>query len=438
MHNKITTKNDNLRIIFFAYSLSLMELILCQPFNEYFRFIIYCTIPILAIYVICKNGFNSIIINTASVIILATELLTGIMLFINKEVMVYGLASLINLLLFVVGFYAVSSDNLLHETYRVTKVLTVVTLFICLISYLIRPFMLTFPQLNDLYIWGHKFCFSGIANTNYRWNGYARHPNQTGMICAAGIISSFIFFMLAKSKKEIALAIINIMLNGIFLFLVSSRSPLLASISFVVTFLIYYLIAGGFKKAPQITRRLIILISIALLFLCCLAIVFIASPSFRDYLLNKIIRVDNIKTATGRTQLQETILSEFFAKKSFLKGLSNTYINDITDGFGPHNAFIQVLASVGFPGFILLCLSIVIPLIYTIRLLLKRNTLTESELLLSAIAFGSIIAMIIQNSFEVAYIYQLLGSSGLERWLLCFSVILWHNKKQEKELSTTV
>ena len=438
MPNTIENNSNNLRTIFFAYSLSLLDLILCQPFHEYIRFLIYLTIPLFAIYILCKNGVKPIVFNLGSIFILGTELYISLMMFINKEVMTYGLAALINFLLFVIGLYVISSDNLLDEIYKVTKVLTIITMIICIISYLLRPFMLAHPELNNLYILGHKFCFSGAADTNYRWDGYAGHPNQTGMICAAGIISSFIFFMLAKSKKEIALAIINIMLNGIFLFLVSSRSPLLASISFVVTFLVYYLIAGGFKKTPQITRRFIILISIALLLFCCLAIVFIVSSSFRDYLLNKIIRVDNIKTATGRTYLQKTIMDEFFAQKHYFKGLSYNYIKEITQCLGPHNSFVQTIAANGIPSLILLIISMLIPFVYLIVLLIRKNTLTKSELLIAAISFGSIIAMVIQNSFETAYVWELRGSTGLERWILCFPVILWHNKKQEKKLSTTV
>lgn len=435
MSNDITNNEDiiKLRTLFFAYSLSIIDLLLCQPFHEYIRFAIYSTIPLLAIYVIAKNGLKSIIFNTASVIILLTELLSGLMLFVHSEVMLHGLAALINILLFVVGFYVISTDALLDEAYKITKVLTIVTFIICIISFLIRPILITFPDLNKLVIFGHQFNFKDIALSDYRWKGYARHPNQTGMICAAGIISSFILYLIAKNKKEMLIAIINLCLNASFLVIVSSRSPLLSACVFIISFLAYYLIIGGAKKNPHIRKRLKALIIASVVFLIIVALLAIALDTVKDYILYKIIRVNDIETATGRTELQKTILDEYYKKGQYFKGLSYSHIQSITNGYGPHNTFVEVLAAIGIPSLIMLVLSLVIPFFYMIILIFKRSTLSDTELLLTSIGFAAITSTIVQNSFEAAYVWELLGSSALERWLLCFPVIIWYNVKKRNQ-----
>ena len=428
MQKESISKIDKMRVLFFSYSLSLIDILLCQPFHENVRFIIYLTIPFFAIYIIFKLGIKPLILNVASILILMTELFNGVLLFINKDVMTFGLAAIIDLVIFFIGFYAISSDDLFNEINFVTKVLTIVTFIICIISYLIRPIMLAFPELNDLYVGNHLFTFSGIADSDYRWKGYARHPNSTGIICEVGIISSFILFMYSKNKKELALSVINMCLNGLFLILVSSRSPLLSTGTFVIAFLLYYGLVGGFKNNKVIKKRLFFLIGISLLVICLLCVCLIFSPAFRDYLINKIIRVDNIKTATGRTNLQKTIMTEFWKQKHYFKGLSYNYINEITNGFGPHNTFIQTIAANGIPSLILLIISLAVPFVFLIIFIFKRSELTQTELFIASISFGSFIAMIIQNSFECAYVWQMCGNAGFERWLLCFPIIIWYNK----------
>ncbi len=424
------SKIKKLRMLFFAYSISIIDLMVCQPFHDYTRFVIYATIPLLAIYIISRNGIKSIIVNAASVIILATEVFTGLMLFAHEEVMLHGLAAIINLLLFVIGFYAISSDDLIYEAYKVAKVITVLTLVLCIISFLLKPFLEAFPELNDAIIFGHKFNFKNVAFTNYRWNGYGRHPNQTGMICAGGIISSFILFLLTNKKSEVFLSIINLCLNTTFLIIVSSRSPLLASGTFIISFLVYYLINGGARKNYIIRKKLTILIIATIIFLIGVFLIAMISAPVKDYIIYKIIRVEDIETATGRTELQKKTLDSFIEKGQFLKGISYTYIDEVTDGYGPHNTFVEILAAIGIPSFVMLVLSFTIPFIYLLILIYKRKELSDSELLLTAIGFGIIISTIIQNSFEVAYIWELRGSSAIERWLICFPIIVWYNHKR--------
>ena len=426
-----------LRTIFFAYSLALMELILCQPFQDTTRFIIYCTIPLLGLIVICKTGLKGIVINAASILFLAVEIWTTILLFVHSEFMIYGLAAIINILIFFIGFYRITSEELLDEVDKVANILTYVTLFIVIISLLIKPVSTAFPKLFDITIFGKPTVFKEIAilsQSNYRLRGYAYHPNQTGMICSTGIMASFFVILHAPKKRDIILAVINVTLNVIFLVLASARSSFLSTIIFCGAFVVYYAV-GIWKdrKENPTFKRLIIFLLVSIIVLVIILLVCAVSTDAKDYMEDRLLRVDSIKTANGRDNLQKTILKYYLESKRYLLGVSREDTLNLTERYGAHNSFVEMLAAKGFISFILLACSLIAPLIYSIKLLISKRKLSHIECLLMAFTFGAILATIAQNSYESAFLYELSGGAPFKRWACTISVIVWANHKLENK-----
>ncbi len=435
MRNLNETQNTPCyKTIFFSYSIAFMELLLCQPFHDWIRFILYLTVLVLGFITILKTwNLQPHVFNIAAYLLLSTEIWTSILLFVHGEFMIYGLAALINISFFIIGLQQTSSDDLLKEALTVTRVLTYTTLFIVIISLSIKPIMAQFPALNDLRILGKPFVFSDIsAYDEYRLKGFAHHPNQTGMICSTAIISSFFVFLFSSKKTDIIVSIINIVLNSLFLILASSRSPIVATATFLVAFLIYYFSCNGITMNAT-NKRLLTFIIVCFI---CLAIVLtlaISNDNIKDYLLYKIIRVQNIETATGRTELQKITINDYLAKHKFFLGLSKTDILNTTGRFGPHNTFIEILTAKGIISFILFIGALLSIIVYSIRLLLSRD-LSSSEKILMPLAFGMIFATIVQNSFESAYLYELTGAAPFERWALCIPAIVWCNHRKKKSI----
>lgn len=433
MHNTYNSLTSSRRF-FLCYSFALIALLLPQPFSDITRFVLYSSILFIGAIILFRSmkERKPCIVDKALIFFLSYEFWTLILLLIHNEFMTYGLALFIQAILFYVCFLPISSDELEKEIHDICLVLTCITIFAGIISFLIVPTLQRFPSLNELQINGRDFVFYGMANTNdTRLWGYGRQPNQTGMLLSIGAMSSIYLYFYTKKKLDILLACVNITICTAFFALASPRSSILATGIFFILFVSLLFLFSIKNHSSFHLRRIYIVLLLILLIAVVFIFLIIFSATFRDWLLNDLLRINSIRGATGRNNLQKIVLDEYCESGKYLLGISKERTISVTpDRLGPHNTFIEILTGKGLISLFLFLCGIICTLIYSVKLYSKHILLSQQEILMLSFSVSSVFATIIQNSFECAFLYNMWPVTPFEIWSFCIPSIIYFNLRK--------
>lgn len=236
------------------------------------------------------------------------------------------------------------------NSYLKLKILSSVILFICFISHILSII---------IYIFKLRFVFNKVYGFHFNgaFTGIYDNENILGIICFIGIVFSFIFLSYYKSVIFKQIAIINIILSLIMLFLVNARSA-------VIAFLIFSLVFTATMYGKKWMIILFLFISL------CLSIYLVF---FNQEIL--------IKLLNGRYEIWEQVLK--VSRENIFFGYSKTdSINTLIDSTirflsgaregGTHNSFLDILLSYGAIGFSLFVTFVLGYLIKTYKILIKN------------------------------------------------------------------
>lgn len=258
------------------------------------------------------------------------------------------------------------------------KILSCIILFICFISHIFSII---------IYIFKIRFVFNKVYGIHYNgsFTGIYDNENILGIICFIGIIFSFIFLNYYKDIIFKQIAIINIILSTIMLFLVNARSAVVAFLVFCFLF-----------TAVMFKNKWIIVFFLFVFVICSFYLLF-----FNIDVL--------IKLLNGRYEIWEQVF--LVIKEKIFFGYSKTdsinvlisstikFLSGAREG-GTHNTFLDILLSYGFVGFSIFGIFIIIYIVKTYGIL-KKNINDYNYIVL----YAAILSFLFIGMFESVLLY---------------------------------
>jgi len=349
------------------------------------NYLFYAVFILMFVYDIYKNKFEFSFYNCIFILFLLSTVVT---MYLNS----YSMSEYVNEIKFILlGMFQffIFFNVLIKNKDIKLKILSSVILGICFISHIFSIIFYIFRVrfvLNKVYGFHFDGSFTGIYD----------NENILGIICFIGIVFSFIFLNYYKDILFKKIAIINIILSIIMLFLVSARSAVIAFLVFCFVFT-----AITFKN-----KWIVILFFIV----CCL---------FSVYLLinNDLL----IRLLNGRYEIWEQVLS--IVKDNILFGYSKTdsinilanstirFLSGVREG-GTHNTFLDILLSYGIIALILFVsfISVYLVKVYTI---LKKNIDKFNYIVL----YSAVLSFLFIGMFESVLLYTP-SLIGIAFWLI--------------------
>lgn len=380
----------------FSYVTIIGELtFLVSIFNYLFYSIFLC----IFVYELFSKKYDIDIFSTILILFIISTFVT---MYLNS----YTLSHYINEIKFIILgiFQFFIFFNILNKnSYLKLKILSGVILCICLISHIFSIIIYIFKiriVLNKVYGIHFNGSFTGIYD----------NENILGIICFIGIVFSFIFLSYYKGVIFKQIAVINIVLSVIMLFLVNARSAVIAFLVFCFVF-----------TAITFKNKWIMFSSISTLTLVSSYLVF-----FNKELL--------IKLLNGRYEIWEQVL--YVIKDKLLFGYSKTdsinslinstirFLSGAKEG-GTHNTFLDVLLSYGIIAFILICCFLFLYLIKTYKVLMKNlNNFNYT------VIYSAVLSLLFIGIFESVLIYTP-SLIGIIFWMILGYIRTDHKVKNQ-------
>lgn len=377
----------------------------CDPFDSVTTACLYGIIPLFGLitFVYLRKNKRYFVISPSFFLLtffflymIITAVLKGDMFFLN------GIGILSGLFLFLITYSDTKFD--LKE---VLKKLAEVTIIVSLI-YAISGLFLFFCQhsgssaLHDLYLVINSY-FN--QNENERMIGIAGDPNALAIILTYGVICSHIYYLLGEKKIFKLLSLILIPLSHISIIFTASRTAIFSLGTFYILFLFFscILIARNQIKPSLLITPFVVYIGLMLIFLL-LSVLFLSNLSSHplsmilDYVKERIIRPDTLKSASGRDIIYQNGFSILIQHPLRGYDTSNLYAEFGYPHF--HNAFIQAFTDTGLPGGIAFLLFWVYSLYASFSNLvihLKRKNDCVSELICFSVVFSALVAALFET-----------------------------------------
>ncbi len=339
-----------------------------------FNYLFYLIFALIFIFELFSKKYK---VDFFNMIFILFVLSTFVTMYLNS----YSLSEYINEIKFIILgifqffiFFNILRDNV----YVKLKILSSVILGLCLISHVFSIIVYIFKiriVLNKVYGIHFNGSFTGIYD----------NENILGIMCFIGIVFSFIFLSYYKGVVFKQIAIINIVLSVIMLFLVNARSAVIAFLVFCFVF-----------TAITFKNKWIMILS-SLVFLLASVYLFLFNKDILVVLLN------------GRYEIWEQVF--YIIKDKFLFGYSKTdsistlinstirFLSGAKEG-GTHNTFLDVLLSYGSVAFTLISCFVVTYLIKTYKILMKNLNNFDYTVLYSAV-----LSLLFVGMFESVLIY---------------------------------
>lgn len=373
-------ENSNKAMIFFSSSkyyflitLSLLTFLEIEPFNDTIRLILFislllfsCTFFILNIKKLSKTPLFWIVTAFFGA--------STISFIIHGDFMQVGFSHIQYLLLFLNASMFISSDDLFDNITTLAKWFTIFGLFLCL-----------FPPLASL-IFKHSQFFHSISNPLWqklinapysfpnRYNSIL-NANHIALVIGVTSIFSLLLIYVEKNIYWIISAATNVICSVFFIiFAYASRGSMAFLLMAFAPFILCTLFQSKNVKHKKISLFIVIL---GLTVLTILLVLFFINNDFRDIILNKVFRIDNIATACGRDIRHELAIKGALSSPIFGVNLEayDESIFAVLDGArDPHNMYLDVWLKFGTPCLILFIVIMIYSLvIYFIRLSKATN-----------------------------------------------------------------
>lgn len=417
-----------------AISITIIVMMTSQPFADITRGIIYAFAAIHAFItffycLIIKR--DKIVISIGSCALISFYILTTLILIAHGDILALGLSQL-HLFFFALNcLFLYPSEKLKEHILFISKLFIILGLYKIIGSFIAIMIMKYNPSIASMF---PKFIAEVIQNSYVnpeRPNGITVQPNTLGAIITVASWCSVYMFFSSTSKKWISLSCVTIITGLLFVIRVSSRTSLLVITAFIGFFIILTLFNWN-QLSTTNKKKLLIVIFIAIL--CCIiaTTILLTSKEIKEYVFENVIRVKDIKTATGRTYLQKAALEATKDKRLF--GMSYMAIsNEILRGTPhTHNPFIQILVSTGVPSLILFSIFFFYSIGCSIYLLIKQRN-DKNNLLFLCFMVSALLSLFLQSFFEQFFFVNYGAIPFFAYIVFPFAIVLKTNYKIDKE-----
>ena len=349
----------------------------------------------------------------------------------NGNIADVGSTILQYLLIFVVASFIRDDDSIKKDIASISKILTIAGLAMTVLSILLSlagemfpSFFQNLPEWEPFTEIQKRLC--NIAQE--RLVGFGGNPITTAYYCYTGMLFSIYLCSAECSRKWKILSCLNILVSSItIIFLTRCRTYTVALLAFLFFYgLIFCLKLMGNKKARTRSFKHIIIFLVALIIIV-LSALFIFSYSFRDFILNEVIRVQNLSTLSNRLEIFYNSYNAGIGHRLF--GVNADQFEQ-TIAYHTHNAYLEVLTFGGLPCLILFLLYLFFSLITAITGLRSKD---KDVQLIACFIFSFIIGYMVGAMTEPGSIRAMRIIFPVMQVLLAFMSVLHHNMLSKKD-----
>ncbi len=355
----------------FSYVSVFGELVLLVSILNYLFYLVFIGI---FIYDVTKNQYK---VDLYTILFIIFIMSTVITMYLNSYTLVEYVNEMKFILLGLFQFF-IFFNVFNRDSCTKLKILSFMILFICFVSHIFNVIIYIFRirlVLNKVYGIHYNGSFTGIYD----------NENILGIICFIGIVFSFIFLSYYNAMIFKQIAVINIILSVIMLFLVNARSAVIAFLFFC------------FLLTSIIFRKKSIIIGFVIIFMILSLYLAIFNRNLLIFLLN------------GRYEIWDQVFHVI--KNRYLFGYSKTnsinvlinstirFLSGAKEG-GTHNTFLDIFLSYGLVGFSIVSVFMIVYVFKTYNILRKKINDYNYIILYSAVLSFLFIGM-----FESVLIY---------------------------------
>lgn len=291
----------------------------------------------------------------------------------NGNIADVGSTILQYLFIFVVASFIRDDDSIKKDIVSLSKVLTIAGLAMAVLSILLAlagemfpSFFQSLPEWEPFTEIQKRLC--NIPQE--RLVGFGGNPLITAYYCYTCLLFSIYLCFVECSKSWKILAYLNILISSIIIiFFTRSRTYIVALFAFLFFYglIFYFKLWLNNKARIRSFKHIIIFLAVLIIFLFAL---FVFSHSFREFILNEVIRVQNLSTLSGRLEIFYNSYNAGIGHRWF--GVNAEYF-ERTIGYHTHDAYLEVLTFGGLPCLILFLLYLLFALITAIADLKSKD-----------------------------------------------------------------
>ena len=304
------------------------------------------------------------------------------------------------LLIFVIASFIRKDDLIENDFISLAKVMTVAGLAMTLLSVVFSCITTAFPSLFANLPEGNYFDDIRLRICNLkvdRLAGFGGNPIVTAFYCYASIVFSVYLLSVSRNIKWKVLAVANFILSSVLIgFLARSRTYMGAlAIFLIVYFIIYYCLLNW--NEPQKRHNFKFLLLLSCLGLVIFFLLFIAVESFRDFILEQVLRIQNINTIGNREDIFSNTIN---AGKGYrLFGLNAKWFEQHVAPH-THNMYLEVLTFGGVPCFIFFILFWIAAIYTTLYNLYHRNLMSKTCQTINCLTLAYIVSFLVGGISE--------------------------------------
>ena len=348
---------------------------------------------------------------------------------INGSVIQLGSSILQLFFLSLIGFFQRDTKTIKHDITSLAKCMTVFGLLMSIGSLLMASFALYFPEHVVILPSYLKKVFESVSFSFYngRIRGFGNQPNVSSEFCLiCSMFSTFLITNSSVSRKWHITSLINIIITVYFIFIAaSSRTKMVAIAAFFCCYFVSYFFV--INRRNQKYKKIITVLLISTIIVIILLVLILAfSNDFRTFIMEDVIRISSLETASGRDDVYKTAFD--LGKGHRLFGYN---VETLKKAIAPHahNIYLQLLSFAGIPGLVLFCIYF----FYTAFIAGKNlinNSFAEEEKNLNCFIFCFIFCYFIQGLPEVAGVDIMRLSSVSAQLIFASTHLIYHNKKK--------
>lgn len=339
----------------------------------------------------------------------------------NGDIFIHGANDFFLFSFSVICLLSFAEDEFTERFYTFCKTMLIISIMVAVLSYMtylipenISEYNLPLFLRNSLQRWHDNLASSNSFDN--RFFGIELQPNTTGNWVSYGFLFGIGAYLLKPLKQNIFLLLVSAILTTIILIDTASRSAMLFSVVFLLSFIILYLVQVHKNLTSNQNKLIMIAIILCILLFIILGLFFIINPQFRNFILIKlrveITREFDIKEisqslseafndATGRKSLRETSMEVWKNHKLF--GVSTSDLNShlpsgIWISSGSHNTIIQILATLGVIGLALFLVFVLSSFSFLIISSIRNKN--KKIRIISSFSIALFIAMAVGNFYE--------------------------------------
>lgn len=287
-------------------------------------------------------------------------------------------------ILVVVAFSIKPVEEIREDIVAISKFMTVMgiivsasSLLICLFTYYCPDALAALPSVVKDYF----EVFTGSFPS--RASGIMGNANMTGDFSFACFLFSMYLLVSQKNIKWLVACLINLVLSAyLVFFLCASRTCMLGIVCAVICFVVFYTYSVIRTYGEAQRKRFFTVLAVLCILAILLVIICFCIPSIRNFLLDRVIRIDSLSTGSGRIEVFQKSIELGEGRRIFGYNVSEE-LRLVTSSRAPHahNIFLEALAAGGIPTLVLFCILLIYSGLISLKNCFVRNLKIEDRVL---------------------------------------------------------